>query len=235
MAIGKINGPMLQPNLERQGVNIALDANLMYWDVNNRRVGINNTTPNYALDVNGNVHMGNIYVLGNTITTEGGFKLNLGSVSSLVINGGSANSIMYTDGAGSLAFASLATLVSNQGFSGNNVSIGTPTQGSMSNAITIGTTYTIADSIALLNQNVGNVTANLTYTMSKIYANANAASYFTTYSGNISANVMTATTFVGSVSGNVTGNLTGNINQRAYCCTTIHHKSWYFDWADGRW
>ena len=30
MSLGRINGPMLQPNLERQGINIALDANLMY-------------------------------------------------------------------------------------------------------------------------------------------------------------------------------------------------------------
>ena len=55
---------MLQPNLERQGVNIALDANLTYWDVNNRYVGINTSVPNYPLDVHGNVHIGNLYVTG---------------------------------------------------------------------------------------------------------------------------------------------------------------------------
>jgi hypothetical protein len=209
MAIGKINGPMLQPNLERQGQNIALDGNLMYWDVNNRYVGVNTLTPNYPLDVIGNVHLGNIYIKGNTVTLDNGYKLNLGAISNITISGGSANTLLFTDGFGNLSFTNLATLMVYEGFSGNNVTIGTPTQGSMSNAITINSTYTIADSIALLNQNVGNVTANLTYTMSKIYSNANAASYFTTYSGNISATNMTATTFTGNLVGNVTGNITG--------------------------
>ena len=75
MSLGRINGPMLQPNLERQGINIALDANLMYWDVNNRYVGINNTTPAYALDVVGNVHLGNMYIRGTTITLDSGCLL----------------------------------------------------------------------------------------------------------------------------------------------------------------
>lgn len=207
MAIGKINGPMLQPNLERQGINIALDGTLMYWDVNNRYVGINNTTPGFPLDVTGNAHIGNIYIKGNTISTESAYRLNLGSISNIVVTGGALNNVLYTDGAGNLAFASLVSVVANSGFTGNNIAIGTPTQGSMSNAITIGSTYTIADSIALLNQNVGNVTANLASTMSKIYSNANAASYFTTYSGNISA-----TTFTGNLVGGVTGNVAGNIN-----------------------
>ena len=70
MSLGRINGPMLQPNLERQGVNIALDANLTYWDVNNRYVGINTTVPNYPLEVKGNVRAGNVYLLGVELVPE---------------------------------------------------------------------------------------------------------------------------------------------------------------------
>ena len=121
MAIGKINGPMLQPNLERQGQNIALDGDLTYWDVNSRFVGINTVTPSYALDVFGNAHLGNIYIRGNAITTDPGRKLNLGNISNITIAGGSANSIVYTDGLGNIAFGNLISIVALEGFSGNKI------------------------------------------------------------------------------------------------------------------
>ena len=42
-ALGKVAGSMLKDNLVRNGVDLILDSNLMYWDVVNRRVGINNS------------------------------------------------------------------------------------------------------------------------------------------------------------------------------------------------
>lgn len=211
MAIGKINGPMLQPNLERQGVNIALDGDLTYWDVSNRYVGVRTTTPNYSLDVNGNVHLGNLYVLGNTITAESGFKLNLGSISNIVISGGAVDSILYTDGAGNLSFANISTLITLEGFYGNGITLGSNAQGSFSNAVTLTSATTVTDAIALINQNLGNVTANVKTLTSEVYANANVAAYLPVYSGNITANIITANAFVGNITGNVTGNVTGNI------------------------
>ena len=77
MAIGKITGTMLQANLERQGTNISIDA-AAYFDVTNYRLGVNNNSPQYTLDISGNAHLGNLYILGNTITTDSGKKLNLG-------------------------------------------------------------------------------------------------------------------------------------------------------------
>ena len=72
MAIARINGPMLSSNLDRQGVNLAIDATLIYADVTYRRVGISNSSPQYTLDVNGNAHLGNLYILGNTINSDAG-------------------------------------------------------------------------------------------------------------------------------------------------------------------
>ena len=72
MAIARINGPMLSSNLDRQGVNLAIDANLIYADVTYRRVGISNSSPQYTLDVKGNAHLGNLYILGNTINSDAG-------------------------------------------------------------------------------------------------------------------------------------------------------------------
>lgn len=58
--IGKVAGSMLRDNLVRNGVDLTVDTNLTYFDVNNRRVGINTTMPTTDLDVNGNIKADNI-------------------------------------------------------------------------------------------------------------------------------------------------------------------------------
>jgi hypothetical protein len=45
MAIGRVSGEMLLPNLERDGVDLALDTDLLYFDVTNRRIGIRTFLP----------------------------------------------------------------------------------------------------------------------------------------------------------------------------------------------
>lgn len=205
MAIGKINGPMLQPNLERQGVNIAIDTDLTYWDVNNRYVGIKTDTPNYPLDVMGNVHIGNIYVLGNAITVDAGLKLDLGNIANITIAGGEANSVMFTDGTGNIAFGNLVSIMTLEGFSGNNIVLGSASLGDLSNAVTLDTTISVTDAISLVNQRLGNVQSNVTLLTTQVYSNANAASYLTVYGGDIAANVITANLFSGNVSGNIAG------------------------------
>ena len=109
MAIARINGPMLNSNLERQGVNLTIDANLMYYDVTSRFVGINNTSPAYALDSTGNARIANLYVLGNTISSNSGV-VGFGSISNISINGGSNNYIISTNGVGTLSFINANTL-----------------------------------------------------------------------------------------------------------------------------
>lgn len=73
MAIGRIAGQMLYSNLERQGVDLAFDSNLIYLDVNNRRVGIKSTNPQHTLDINGNVNATNYFgisVFANTLVAN---------------------------------------------------------------------------------------------------------------------------------------------------------------------
>lgn len=65
MAISRVPGFSLLANLDRQGTDIYISSNgqtLFYWDVNNYRVGINQSTPQQALDVNGNILVANGHV-----------------------------------------------------------------------------------------------------------------------------------------------------------------------------
>jgi len=66
MAIGRISGPMLVMNLERQGLDLSIDGNLIYFDVNQRYVGINTDSPEQALDVRGVAQVSNLTVKSST-------------------------------------------------------------------------------------------------------------------------------------------------------------------------
>lgn len=162
MAISKITGQMLNSNLDRLGTNLAIDGNLFYFDVTNRRVGINTTTPTASLDIvgntrtTGNARVGNIVISGNTVTTDIGYKLNFGNVTNLVVTGGSAGHVITTDGNGSISFASVNSLVNLSSFTGNAIPLGINALGSLvSNATNLSSTTTITDGLALVNQIVG--------------------------------------------------------------------------------
>ena len=143
MAIGKISGPMLQTNLVRQGVDLAIDTNAVYVDVTNRRLGVNNSSPAYTLDVSGNVRVGNVYLLGNTISTDSGV-LNLGSTSNIKITGGSLDYVLVTDGTGNVSWANVSTIVSVTGLTGNIITLGSNTGGQLvSNATTLTTSTSV--------------------------------------------------------------------------------------------
>ena len=43
--VGKISGQMLESDLLREGVPLAFDTDLLYLNVNSKRVGINTDTP----------------------------------------------------------------------------------------------------------------------------------------------------------------------------------------------
>ena len=94
MAIGRISGPLLKANLLREGVNLAFENDLLYLDVNNNRIGINNATPQYDLDVIGTTrapalevstlaNIGSVNITGTTISTTQP-TLNLGSADNVI-------------------------------------------------------------------------------------------------------------------------------------------------------
>jgi len=154
MAIGKISGPMLQTNLERQGVDLSVDTNTVYIDVTNKRLGVN-TTPGVTLDVNGNANIASLRIAGNTVTSTTG-KIDFGYPANVVLRGGTSYDVLYTDGAGNLNFANLNIIAGLDAFTGNNVALGANTAGYMvSNAVTLTTTTTVTDAVAQLNYVLG--------------------------------------------------------------------------------
>lgn len=64
MAVGRISGPLLKSNLLREGVDLAFETDLLYLDVNNRRIGINSDDPQYSLDVTGTARVTDLDVEG---------------------------------------------------------------------------------------------------------------------------------------------------------------------------
>jgi hypothetical protein len=151
MAIGKIKGPMLYDNLERQGVDLSFDGNLVYLDVTTRRLGVGTDDPQYGLDVPANVRLANLTILGNTITSNTG-KIGLGSASNLVVSGGTPYDVLYTDGAGNLAFGNLNLIAGMDAFTGNNITLGSNTAPALiSNAVSLTQSTTVTDAIAELN------------------------------------------------------------------------------------
>ena len=66
MAVGRISGPLLAQNLQRNGIDLAFETSLLYLDVTNNRIGINKSSPQYTLDVNGTSNLQNLIVTGNS-------------------------------------------------------------------------------------------------------------------------------------------------------------------------
>ena len=58
--LGRISGPLLANNLKRNGVNLAFETQLVYFDVINNRIGINSSIPTRDLEVNSVLNTSNL-------------------------------------------------------------------------------------------------------------------------------------------------------------------------------
>lgn len=82
MAVGRISGPLLRANLERNGIDLAVETSLLYIDVNNNRIGVNTSSPGNSLQVAGTAestsvltglaNIDNVTIDNSTITTATG-------------------------------------------------------------------------------------------------------------------------------------------------------------------
>lgn len=105
MAIGRISGPMLFANLERQGLNLAIDGNLIYFDVNRRKIGINTDSPMHDLHIEGAVGDASVYIAGqltsNVITVNGAYTF--------PSTDGNDGDVLTTDGNANVQWTSVAS------------------------------------------------------------------------------------------------------------------------------
>jgi len=190
---------MLYNNLERQGVDLAIEANVLYVDVTNRRVGANTSTPNADLQVVGTANIADITISSNAISSSTG-AINFGSNANITISGGEIGRVLTSDGYGSVTWELVSTLATGFG----NVSI-------TNNTIT----STVQDSNLELTANGTGVVTTLTYDFyaANVYT-ANVTAGF--INGNVRANDIIATGnitapwFVGNLDGTV-ANLSGNV------------------------
>lgn len=104
---------MLQSDLVRQGQDLALDTDLVYLDVANRRVGINTITPNVDLRVNGDVSADNYY--GIIATEDQPFITNLGTLGNLTISGNLTVGNIDIDGATGNSIVFVGDVISTTG------------------------------------------------------------------------------------------------------------------------
>lgn len=160
MSIGRISGAMLYNNLERQGVDLRFEGNLIYLAVNQQqvdndgRVGIKTDSPQYDFDVNGEARFGNIVVSSDSVSSLTG-KIILGTEANLTIGGGSSGYVLSTDGSGTLSWQDIGTLAQATNATGMQIVLGSPTDGSLTaNASYQGWTesVTVTDAIDDLNQ-----------------------------------------------------------------------------------
>jgi len=76
--VGRISGPLLQENLERNGVDLAFrndlsTTQLLYLDVNNGKVGVNTATPTKELDILDTIRTVNL--IGTTSLNTPGYNI----------------------------------------------------------------------------------------------------------------------------------------------------------------
>jgi len=104
MAISKIAGQMLKNTLERDGSNLAISdttANIpvVFVDITNSRVGVNNSAPAQALDITGNAIANNLFssstvsavgnIIGGNVNTAGAMSATGNSTANFFIGNGS--------------------------------------------------------------------------------------------------------------------------------------------------
>lgn len=68
--IGRIGGQVLTDNLLRAGVDLAFETDLLYLNVGDRQIGINDDTPSYDLDVNSTL-LTNVLTTTSQLTVDG--------------------------------------------------------------------------------------------------------------------------------------------------------------------
>lgn len=158
MAIGRVPGPALYQDLDRQGFPLQFTTDgqsLVYMDFAQFRLGVNTDSPNQELHVVGNAQIGNLVFANNTITSLTG-KIDLGSNANVKLGGGVLNQILASDGAGNVLWVEPQSVFELGDLIANTIQLGANSAGKLaSNATTLTTTTTVTNGIAIINEVLG--------------------------------------------------------------------------------
>jgi PKD repeat protein len=195
--IGKVAGPLLEADLDRQGKALQFSTNaqpLLALDFEHFKAAINSAVTDKTFTVVGNVALDNIHINGDRISSVSG-SIHLGDVSTVKVDGGYSDYIMTTDGAGNLSWKNIGDISHNLNLSASNIVLGTPTDGSL----VVNSAYRYWNSNVALTDAID----NLNQVMLNVYQN--------TYVGavNVTANVVAGSSpltvqFNASILGNPT-------------------------------
>jgi len=153
MAVGRITGPLLKANLLRDGVDLAFETDLLYLDVNNGRVGIKTSLPDYDLDVNGTTRSTNAEVTN---------QANIATFTVVNNTISSSNSTINLEPTGANAVVYQGKIVTGDLQLSTNIIETTNLNGDL-NINTLGTGKVVVNSNMLVNGDIhatGNITAD---------------------------------------------------------------------------
>lgn len=237
MAVSRIPGPALFDNLTRNGVDISVETDLLYIDVNNKRIGINRNIPVVALDINGSVLFNNtLKIQGATVSTEitnENIALQPNGTGKVTISTLTAGRVLYAGSGGSiidsanLSFDGINLTVSGITLTGSatanlgNISVSGNTIGSSNTNGNINLTPNGTGNVIISTSTANRVfysgtnkelitNANLTFTGTQLTVTGT-ANVTTLNAGNIQASGNTVTS--SNTNGNITlsPNGTGNV------------------------
>ena len=97
--LGRISGQLLSDNLLRAGIDIAVETDLLYLDVTNKRIGVKTSAPTHSVQVNGTTRAPDVIVDGTSakisnviVNTNGSFSTLVGALN--IVPTGSPTSIV---------------------------------------------------------------------------------------------------------------------------------------------
>ena len=216
MAINRISGNILQDNLQR-GANLAVQGNLIYFDISNDRVGILTSSPQEDFDVDGNLRVGNVTIFEAGNVDVGNVWIN--NLQDPVANSDAATKY-YVDNASSNVNITISDGANTQQvFNGSTITfLAVANQTAISVTATDNVTVGLADSITI-NQDLtvqGNISGD------NLSVNLAIDSDSVTVQGNISGNNLTITNSIGATDITALGNIaaTGNITANEITANT---------------
>jgi hypothetical protein len=102
--LGRISGKLLSANLLRNGVDIAVETDLLYLDIANRKISINDSTPIYDFDISSDIRTTDLTVdnqinVGNIkINQPNSFTTSVGGIDVFINGAGEIfHDILITD------------------------------------------------------------------------------------------------------------------------------------------